>query len=103
MSKKPPTPKLDSTVKRIGPEATEQDRQIPAYVKSHNQFYREVKEGDLINIKRRMHDQSKDQYYLSSLEGIVLEKAHNCIIVDIGEQDPKRIPWWAIHDWEITH
>ena len=102
--KKPPTPKLDATVRRIGPDARELKREVPPYKKSQHEFYKQVREGDLVIVQRRTHDQKTNKYSTKKIEGIVLERAANCIVIDTGaEIDPKKgIPWWAIHDWEIA-
>lgn len=93
--------KLETTVKRIGPEGTTKDTGVPEYKKPWHEFHKTVQEGDFVRIHRRHLDQKIIKFSLVIIEGILEEKSTNTCYIRT-EETVLGVPWYAIHDWEIN-
>jgi hypothetical protein len=100
--KKPDTPKLDATVKSEtgGMKFVES---LPAYVKPYDEFARTCRTGQVVTIWKRTFDLKNTSFKLIKISGVVYRKyPRSVVIVDAESGEVFEMPWWTIHNWEIS-
>ena len=98
--KKPPSVKLDATVKATHPGMRHTDS-LPERKKSVGAFRRAFREDALATLWLRNFDEKKGEFYLTKVECLLLEASVNCFYYEDEDERKRSKPWWSVYNFEI--
>lgn len=98
--KKPPSVKLDATVKATHPGMRNADS-LPERKKSVGAFRDAFREGALATVWVRNFDEKKSEFYLTKVECVLLRPSVNCFYFEDENGRKRSKPWWSVYNFDV--
>ena len=98
--KKPPTVKLDATVKATHPGMRHKES-MPERVKPIGAFRKAFAPGAMAILELRRFNQKTSTFYLETVECMLLRATTNCFYYEDEDGRKKSKPWWGVYDFNI--
>lgn len=98
--KKPPTVKLDATVKATHPGMRHKES-MPERAKPIGAFRKAFMPGAMATLELRQFDQKTSTFYLKKVECMLLKASTNCFYYEDEDGKRKSKPWWGVYEFDI--